>query len=170
MKKVLRKLSPTIIGVDPGQKGGIAVWENGLIKSVHEIPIIGKEYDEYSLQAIFREIVESCLTMRLIGFLEKASAMPKQGVTSTFKFGMGYGLLRGMLSCNLIPYKLVTPQAWKKLILAGIGKDKKATIAYIQRRYPGVNLIPGRRRTPHDGIADAICIAEYGSRTETGDL
>ena len=95
-------------------------------------------------------------------FIEKVHAMPGQGVTSMFNFGMGYGLLRMALAANQIPYQLVTPQAWKKKVLAGLPKDKSSAINYVARKYPNVDLIPGRKRTPHDGIADAICIGEYG--------
>ncbi len=95
-------------------------------------------------------------------FIEKVHAMPKQGVSSTFKFGMGYGLVIGVCEALGIPYRLVTPQAWKKVVLAGTAKDKDAAVSFVRRAYPGVDLIPGKKRVPHDGIADAMCIAEFG--------
>jgi hypothetical protein len=64
-----------------------------------------------------------------------------------------------------IPIELVTPQAWKKLILAGTPKDKDASIAYCRRAFPNVPLIPLRYRVPHDGIADSLCLLQYGLRT-----
>jgi crossover junction endodeoxyribonuclease RuvC len=81
--------------------------------------------------------------------------------------------------------ELVTPQAWKKVVLPGLipakaklppdataaqkkaasaankkaGKD--AAIGWCRRAYPSVSLIPEGCRVPHDGIADSLCIAEY---------
>ena len=72
------------------------------------------------------------------------------------------GDLLGILEALGIPYRLVTPQAWKKTVLAGTTKDKSAAVQFCRRAFPGVSLTPGRKRVPHDGMADALCLAEYG--------
>ena len=74
----------------------------------------------------------------------------------------GYGILLGILGALKISTVRVTPQAWKKAILAGTKKDKDAAIEYVNMKYPDFELILPRCRKPHDGMADAICIAEYG--------
>ncbi len=44
-----------------------------------------------------------------------------------------------------------------------------AAIAFVSRRFPGVPLLATpRSRVPHDGIADAVCVAEYGRRLLVG--
>jgi len=97
--------------------------------------------------------------------IEKVGTMPKQGVTSSFNFGRGYGMLEGMCTTLCFPTQLVRPQAWKKLVLAGTQKDKSAAIQFVKRQYPGVRLrATDRCTTDHDGMADAICLAEYGRR------
>jgi len=40
---------------------------------------------------------------------------------------------------------------------------KAASLAYVREHYPDLNLIPPRARNPHDGLADAVCIAVWGS-------
>ena len=40
---------------------------------------------------------------------------------------------------------------------------KAASIAYAREHFPGVTLVPLRSRNPHDGLADAVCIAVWGS-------
>ena len=45
-----------------------------------------------------------------------------------------------------------------------IRKEPLAAIDYVSMRYPEVNLTPGAKRKPSDGIADACCIAIYGRR------
>ena len=120
------------------------------------MPLAGKEIDGHEMANFLKTLTPSVV------ILEKVHAMPKQGVSSTFKFGMGFGLVIGVCEALGIPYRLVTPQAWKKVVLAGTAKDKDAAISFVRKAYPGVDLTPGRKRTPHDGMADAICLAEYG--------
>lgn len=145
-----------IVGIDPGQKGGIAFLER---EAVYAYPMFlaGKELD-------VRAITETFLNYRdvSLAIVEKCHSMPAQGSVSTFKFGKGYGILLGIIGALAIPTMLVTPQAWKKVILAGTKKDKNAAIEYVRMKYPTVKLIPKGCRKPHDGMADAICLAEYG--------
>ncbi len=148
-----------IIGIDPGKKGAIVVVRSEFI-DCYSMPLIGKDLDEKEINRILD--LSHREGHKVIAFIEKVHAMPGQGVTSMFNFGMGYGMLRMALTANSIPYQLVTPQAWKKVILAGLSKDKSEAINYIARKYPDVNLMPGRKRVLDSGIADALCIAEYG--------
>ncbi|MFJ5538565.1 RuvC family protein [Vreelandella titanicae] len=145
-----------IIGIDPGQGGGISYIAPSGGAGGRPMPLTGKEIDGHGVTAMLRELCPSVV------FIEKVHAMPKQGVSSTFKFGMGYGLVIGVCEALGIPYRLVTPQAWKKVVLAGTTKDKDAAVSFVRRAYPGVDLTPGKKRVPHDGIADAVCIAEFG--------
>ena len=155
-----------IIGIDPGQKGGIAFIINNEVTG-SSMPLVGKELD---IQTIVNMIEynrhrEEYNTDNL-AIVEKVHSMPKQGVASSFKFGKNYGTLLGILGTLAIPVQLVTPQAWKKLILAGTKKDKNAAIEYVSMKYPDFKLIRPGCRKPHDGICDAICIAEYGRRQQ----
>lgn len=147
-----------VLAVDPGQKGGIAFLTDHHAEAV-PMPMVGKDID-------VRAIVEILRTKSVeLVVLEKVHAMPKQGVSSTFTFGYGVGVIVGIVETIGLPLRWVTPQAWKKIVLAGTGKDKDAAIAHVRQAYPSVSLVPPRCRTPHDGIADAICIAEWARRT-----
>lgn len=151
-----------IIGIDPGQTGGIAYIDHASGQShAMPMPVMGKDIDGHELANALRG-----LTIDTV-ILEKVHAMPKQGVSSTFKFGMGFGLVIGVCEALGIPYRLVTPQAWKKTVLAGTAKDKDAAVAFVRRAYPSIDLTPGRKRVPHDGMADAVCLAEYGRQLMT---
>ena len=157
------------IGIDPGFEGAIAHInaKHAWLASGFPMPITGTGKD--------REIDMAAIALRLTAirnadvnvhvFLEKAQAMPKQGVSSTFKFGVGYGKIQAILSTMRIPYTLITPMTWKKAVLVGLAwkGNKAASIQWAQKAYPDFNL----RRTPrsttdHDGLADALCLAEYG--------
>ncbi|GAA0567591.1 hypothetical protein ACFQH5_15765 [Halomonas salifodinae] len=146
-----------IVGIDPGQTGGIAYIDDASGSShAMPMPVTGREIDGHELANALRG-----RSIRTV-IIEKVHAMPKQGVSSTFKFGMGFGLVIGVCEALGISYRLVTPQAWKKVVLAGTAKDKDAAISFVRRAYPSVDLTPGRKRVPHDGMADALCLAEYG--------
>ena len=145
-----------ILGIDPGQKGGLAFISRGVI-AAYSMLLAGKELD-------IPGITDLILSYPVISLavVEKAHTMPKQGVVSSGKFMKGYGILLGILGALKISTVRVTPQAWKKAILAGTKKDKDAAIEYVRMKHPGFELIPPRCRKPHNGMADAICIAEYG--------
>lgn len=95
--------------------------------------------------------------------LEHVSAMPGQGVTSMFTFGQGFGWIQGVLTTLRIPFELVRPQRWKKEF--GVTGDKNTSIAVCKRLFPGINLLPSARcRKEHDGMAEALLMAEYARR------
>jgi len=156
------------IAFDPGLKGGIAVaamcandepWDT----YAEAMPIAGKEID---CEAIAKTLTILKEYGNVIAIIEKVGAMPGQGVTSMFTFGKGYGTLIGICGGLGVRVELVTPQAWKKVVLAGTAKDKDAAIAYCRRAFPDISLLrTSSCKTPSDGIADALCILEYGKRT-----
>ena len=89
-------------------------------------------------------------------YLEKVGAMPRQGVSSTFKFGTSYGFCLGLLTSLLVPFEEVTPAKWQQVMKCRSGGDKKITKAAAQRLFP-------RMKVTHKN-ADALLIAEYGRR------
>lgn len=142
------------VGIDPGKKGAL-VRITDVTQEALPMPLIGKEIDSFAISQWLKEQRPDIVMM------EKVGARPNQGVVSMFNFGDGYGKVKGVLETLAIPYKLVTPQQWKKVILAGTAKDKDAAIQYVSNLYPDLQLIMPRCRKPHDGIADAACLAEY---------
>ena len=143
------------IGIDPGKNGGIA--------------FIGNKND-LSMPYSDDRLLHMCRTFKglnVICYLEHVHAMPKQGVSSTFNFGMNFGFIQGVLKAYGIPYELVTPQKWKKEF--SCTSDKNTSIEVCKRLFPGVNLrATDRCRKDHDGMAEALLIAEYGRRHYNG--
>jgi crossover junction endodeoxyribonuclease RuvC len=89
--------------------------------------------------------------------VERASAMPKQGVVSVFKFGMAYGSLRTVVAVSKIPHRLVAPTVWKKHFKLDSDKEKSRALA--MQLWPGCGLFS--RKKDH-GRAEAALIARYG--------
>lgn len=159
-----------IIGIDPGLKGGIAYLNNkGSLYSVGDIPLIKNKFKEKTYIIDIKKVFNSlngCHTQKGIHaiIIEDVHAMPKQGVSSMFTFGFGYGMINAAISCsdcgdsNLFR---VTPQAWKKHF-GLIGKDKNAGLDVIRSiwRMDMSTFITPRGRII-DGRVDATLIAKY---------
>lgn len=162
-----------VVGIDPGQKGGLgALSSDGKFLQVIPMPLAGKEVD-------FGQVASFLLSFEdlQVVVVEQVSAMRKKGVrqgtVSSFKFGANYGGLLGVVAAlaacspSLGDLLLVRPlpQKWKSDVLEGTKKDKDASVAYVRRSWPKANLLAtSRSRVLHDGMADALCLAEYGRR------
>jgi len=145
-----------IFGIDPGISGAIAkLNDNGSFISVTDMPVMAGTGKRRQVNA-----AELARILKLDGgtaYLERASAMPKQGVSSMFSFGTSYGIIIGVLAALGIPVILVTPQSWKKR--AGLtGKEKDCARTLAQQLYPTAEL--GRKKDI--GRADALLIARFG--------
>jgi hypothetical protein len=149
-----------IVGIDPGQDGAIAFIRPGSsvnICDVHKMPLSGKGVD---CEAICKLITMAGNVS--LAVVECVHSMPKQGVSSSFQFGRTLGRIEGVIRTLRIPLAMPTPQAWKKLVLAGTKKDKDAAIDYVRRMYPSAQLIQPGCRVPDHNIADSVCLAEFG--------
>jgi hypothetical protein len=50
-------------------------------------------------------------------------------------------------------------------LLQGVAGDgKQRAISWARQACPGLDLTPGAMRKPHDGLADAACLALWGQR------
>lgn len=146
-----------VIGIDPGRKGGVAVLAEDRIIELCELPWGGKELNARELFVMLAKYSPADPFV----YLENVHAMPGQGVVSMFNFGMSFGMIKGIVAALGYPMYLPAPQTWKAVILKDTDKSKQAAMDYCVRRFPGADLKAGRR-TYHDGICDAICIACYG--------
>lgn len=94
--------------------------------------------------------------------MERVGAMPGNGVSSMFAFGMAAGIVQGVLGALMIPMTLITPAQWK--VALRVPADKGGARARASQ------LIPkGAHRWPlakHDGRAEAALIGLYGSQRD----
>lgn len=147
-----------ILGIDPGMSGGIA----SLVESDHRwnAAAVGMLSTERDIADYFWKLYMDGQEGGIFAFIERVHAMPKQGVSSTFKFGTNYGFLRGCLVTTGIPFEEVTPQGWQKLMGCMTGGDKNISKAKAQQLFPELKIT--------HAIADALLIAEYGRRIRHG--
>jgi crossover junction endodeoxyribonuclease RuvC len=150
-----------VLGIDPGLDGALVVVRNGRV--VAQCCTRDLCPDGYVAERMDALVSEWCgLHLVDVAVLERVSARPGEGVSSSFKFGFGYGLWRGILAGRVQTVIEPTPQAWQKVVLRDIPGEGKARAVARAAQVAGLDLTPGRRRKPHDGLADATCLAIYG--------
>jgi crossover junction endodeoxyribonuclease RuvC len=81
-------------------------------------------------------------------------------VTSSFSFGLSYGLVRGVLAAMQVPVSLVTPNEWKRSFRLGPDKNEARLIA--ARLFPANASYFTRVRD--DGRAEAALLALFGAQ------
>lgn len=141
------------IGVDPGKSGAIVALPEGSDKAIR----IRLEATEADVAEFVRHHFGATNAAKAV--LEKVGAMPKQGVSSTFKFGQSYGFCRGLLIANRIAFNDVTPTKWQTAMQCRTKGNKNVTKAKAQQLFPNLDW-----RITHKE-ADALLLAEYCRRT-----
>lgn len=134
------------IGVDPGRSsGGLAYLteEAGWCRKISDLT-------DAELWQAFEALGRRAPAHAQ---LERVSAMPGQGVSSTFKFGASFGELRMALTAIRVPLSLVTPSKWQRDLGCLSKGDKNATKARAQQLYPDARLT--------HATADAVLIAHH---------
>lgn len=91
--------------------------------------------------------------------IERVSAMPKQGVSSSFRFGQGYGILLGVLASKGVRIVDVAPSLWKKYFRLDADKERARALAI--KRFPRVNLV----RKKDANRAEALLMALWFKET-----
>ena len=143
------------IGIDPGKSGGIAYIDTEQGFSCTE------PYSDMALIDLCADASKG--GNEVVCCLEKVGAMPGQGVVSMFSFGQSVGYIKGVLESFKIPYQEITPQKWKREF--GLTSDKAKSAEICGRLFPDVSLLATPRcRKPHDGMAEALLMAEYARR------
>lgn len=155
------------VGIDPGINGGLACLDHaGNIRKITVMPVIKvgtkNKLDSRYIIAWFKK----CFTeeeIRIVA-IEEQRPMHKQGLTSTFSIGRGYGILEGIVAALDLPYEIIRPVDWQREMFRGFpkGKTKDLSVRVAQQLYPKQNFKRSSRCTNiHDGMTDAVLISEY---------
>ena len=134
------------VGIDPGASGAISII----------YPDGRPHFESCKLSNTERDIADW-----LCGFdlsdsracIEVVHAMPKQGVSSSFKFGQSYGFMRGLVCALKIPLVQASPQCWQKAMCCLTKGDKNVSKSAAQRLWPHLKITHAN--------ADSLLIAEY---------
>ena len=152
------------IGIDPGLTGAVAILDaSGNAELVFDLPIQRDKslawVNGYELARTLSEVISDRQATVII---ERVSAMPKQGVASSFKFGVGFGSILGVLQSLQLRIELVTPAKWKREV--GLDSaDKKSSLHKARLLFPHMDL----RLEKHDGRAEALLMAMWYQRSRS---
>lgn len=155
------------IGIDPGINGGMVCLDQaGNIRRKTVMPIIKvgtkNKLDPRGIIDWFKQ----CFTeeeIRIVA-IEEQRPMHKQGITSTFSIGRGYGILEGIVAALDIPYELIRAVDWQREMFRGFpkGKTKELSVRVAQQLYPKEDFKRSIRCTKlHDGMTDSCLLAEH---------
>lgn len=145
-----------LIGIDPGSISaayGLLDANGGLI-DVGDVPVVDRMVDAAGWNRLLSDLAPD------FAIIELVSAMPKQGVASTFRFGMGCGMLRGVLAARGIPLAQVAATRWKRHF--GLDSDAEKSRALALRNWP--HCVRLGRKKDH-GRAEALLLALYHLQT-----
>jgi len=157
-----------IIGIDPGLDGAITFMSKNMIK-IYDIPVIElvsgrKKRRDYNIPE-FKSIIEKYCTNinKPIGVVEKVHAMPINGSIASFSLGRGLMLIEATFSFLGISYEMITPNAWKKIMLVGMPKGKDSSRLKAIQLFPKLNHYLSRKKDHNR--AESLLITEYYKRT-----
>lgn len=150
----------TIIAIDPGKSGGICVKIGSGI-TLYDTPVIKGDKTHYDTKRM-SDILGQFDDLNPTVVIERQQAMPKQGVSSTFQTGMGYGLWLGIIAGLQLPHEVIAPATWKKAMLADMPPGKESSRLKALQLFP--YLADDLKLKKHEARAEALLLAVYYER------
>jgi len=156
-------------GIDPGKTGAVAlVDEQGRCVGLHDCPTIKAGKKQEFDPAGMAELLAGRYLARIV--LEKSQAMPaklhgrRQGVSSTFQTGYGFGLWVGILAELRAPYDVTHPRTWQARMLRDVPSTDTKGRSLLRARQLWPDQIGRLGKTKH-GRSDALLMAEFARLT-----
>jgi crossover junction endodeoxyribonuclease RuvC len=117
----------TVLGIDPGLDGAIAVLTvGGELLAVHDMPTIlgeGAKNRRSICPALLAAIISNVGARR--AYCELIGPRPTDGVVGAFSFGRSRGQIEGVAAALQLPIEMIAPPTWKRLSDIPPGKEHK---------------------------------------------
>lgn len=109
-----------IIGIDPGKHGAFAGIDgrNGKLLWVEDMPLVDKAVSPTLVAQVLRLRSDDADVQVVV---ERVHSMTGQGVSTTFTFGVNYGIVLG--AAAWFPVQTVPPTSWKKWMRVTADKE-----------------------------------------------
>ena len=143
-----------VVGIDPGLDGALALIGDGFL-AVQDMPTAGTGRQRTVAAAILGAVLRDWQPS--YAAVERVHSMPKQGVSSSFKFGQSLGVIEGCLGALDIPVRYVSPAHWKRYFR--LGSDKEAARKMALERWP--HFADRLCRKKDHGRAEAMLIGQF---------
>lgn len=154
----------TIIGIDPGVTGAMAVIIDGKFETIQDLPSISTD----GFTGINPIVLDSMLCEfshgNMVVYSEKSILPPGNGKMTTRSVYECRGVIRSVVALQRLPLIYVTPQAWKKFYNIPSGSDKERSRGIAMQRFPQLNEFLKLKK--HHNRAEAALIAWYGWERE----
>jgi hypothetical protein len=150
-------MADCVCGVDPAIEPSLSFFFPSVPSrvSVEDIVAVNGQLNAALLAARVKQMRPN------VAFIERVGAMPKQGLSSTFKFGIAFGGIIGVFAALESPVRLVAPTVWKRHFgLAGA--DKEASRALAIHTFPACANHFSRKKDHNR--AEAALLAAYGAK------
>lgn len=149
-----------IIGFDPGSASAAygIVTVTGRFVHVDDAPRLDSPQNAAVLANHLDGYIAGATEARVV--LEQVHAYTGQGVSSTFRFGVGYGIIQGIVGAYGLESIMVRPQTWKKSLGLDSTADRSLNLA--RELYPDAAHHLKRKRDHNR--AEALLLAHYGLR------
>ena len=149
------RLTACFATVDPGVKGGVAVWEVDEIKGVATLISLEPMPVDAGLEMVDGEELAEMFFDAEVVYVEKVGSMPGNAGQRMFNFGASYGIVIGAAMASRREVRLVSPNSWMNVAHAGLlrSQESKSRSIYICMRDMGIALAKSQ-----DGMADAVCL------------
>ena len=148
-----------IYGIDPGFTGAVSIYDTELDSLIiHDIPVVKSPKGKTLINLPeLLSILNNTENQPSLAAIELVNAMPNQGVSSTFRFGQGFGQLQMGIVASKLPIEYVTPRQWKKYF--DLTRDKGESRRLARLCFP--NHAHYFKRVKDDGRAEAALIGLY---------
>jgi hypothetical protein len=146
-----------VIGVDPGSvSAAFAVLDREANQPlvVADVAVTDKMVDAAGFRAQLFDALGG-IEDQAEAVVERVGSFPKQGLASAFNFGLGTGLIRGVLGALQVPTRLVAPAKWKRDMR--LDRDGETSRALAIRLFPAA--AHDLRRKKDHGRAEALLLA-----------
>jgi len=174
------------IGIDIGASGGIAVIKEGILDFYCAMKRKEQGVDINETSDLLAKY--SGDNFKVLVVMENLRSLFGMSAKSNFTFGYNNGVIVAIVEMLKLPYIKVHPRIWQQSLWMGVktvkvstgkkdkeGKmkqktDTKATsLLAAQRLFPKEKFLETERcKVPHDGIVDAVLMAEYARRVMYG--
>ena len=114
-----------IAAIDPGLSGAACILERTsgavVLLSLIDLPVMGEGAKRRLDAVTFACWLSTHAPIHV--FIEAGRAMPRQGVTSMFRYGRVCGAVEGVVAACQMPLSLIEPASWKRHLHLNSSKE-----------------------------------------------
>ena len=149
----------TLIAIDPGQNGGIAIRHHDGSVTACTIPATVRDFIDLLTEIVRNHYLDDTSIPIVIMEDVPPYTGKAQSGSSAFKFGRNIGQLEGVIQCLQLRFEKVRPQKWQKALSLGTSKGMSRTDWKNKLKTRAQELRPELKITL--ATSDAVLILEW---------